>query len=47
MSYFPEGGNPFFGRGGGYGNGSAAGLSAFYRNSGVANWDYGFRSVLV
>ena len=46
-SYFPEGGNPFFGRGGGYGTGSIAGLSAFIRGNGHAAWHTGFRSVLV
>ena len=47
MSYFPEGGNAFFNRGGNYGNGGNAGLSAFNRNNGNANWNNGFRSVLV
>ena len=47
MSYFPEGGNPFFKRGGNYGNGGNAGLSAFSRSYGIARWDGGFRSVLV
>ena len=46
-SSFPEGGNPFFSRGGNYGSGSGAGLSAFSRSSGGANWGNGFRSVLV
>ena len=46
-SYFPEGGAPVFYRGGAYGNGSIAGLSAFYRNDGSADWYAGFHSVLV
>ena len=47
MSYFPEGGYPFFLRGGDYGNGGTAGLSAFTRSNGSADWVSGFRSVLV
>ena len=46
-SYFPEGGTPFFSRGGSYGTGGNAGLSAFHRFHGAAAWDCGFRSVLV
>ena len=46
-SHFPEGGNAFFHRGGGYGYGSNAGLSAFTRFNGSARWNNGFRSVLV
>ena len=46
-SYFPEGGAPFFKRGGGYGTGGGAGLSAFTRYDGTAHWLNGFRSVLV
>ena len=46
-SYFPEGGGPFFYRGGHYGTGGSAGLSAFYRTAGSADWYHGFRSVLV
>ncbi len=45
-SYFP-GGDPFFGRGGLYGDGNNADLSAFGRGNGNAHWTYGFRSVLV
>ncbi len=47
MSYFPGGGGPFFGRGGAYGAGGSAGLSAFTRSNGSADWYGGFRSVLV
>ena len=47
MSYFPLGGYPFFHRGGYYGIGGFAGLSAFLRSNGSASWYYGFRSVLV
>ena len=46
-SYFPEGGHPFFARGGYYGCGGVAGLSAFIRANGHAGWYPGFRSVLV
>ena len=46
-SYFPAGGHPFFERGGHYGHGGDAGLSAFARGDGVAHWNCGFRSVLV
>ena len=46
-SDFPEGRYPFFLRGGHYGNGGTAGLSAFSRNGGGAHWAHGFRSVLV
>ena len=46
-SNFPEGGVPFFGRGGNYGGGSNAGLSAVNRHGGGAHWYVGFRSVLV
>ena len=47
-SYFLEGGAPFFCRGGAYGGyGSTAGLSTFNRTNGTANWDTGFRSVIV
>ena len=46
-SYFPGGGYPFFVRGGFYGRGGNAGLSAFDRGSGNADWYFGFRSVLV
>ena len=45
-SYFP-GGDPFFGRGGLYGDGNNADLSPFGRGNGNAHWTYGFRSVLV
>ena len=47
LSYFPEGGLPFFVRGGVYGSGGHAGLSAFGRHGGSAVWYTGFRSVLV
>ena len=46
-SYFPEGGYPFFARGGDYGDGGSAGLSAFTRYDGGAHWSRGFRGVLV
>ena len=46
-SYFPEGGRAFFARGGDYGHGNTAGLSAFHRYNGNAHWHHGFRSVLV
>ena len=47
LSYFPGGGSPFFVRGGTYGGGGLAGLSAFSRGDGNAGWYTGFRSVLV
>ena len=46
-SYFTGGGVPFLNRGGAYGHGDNAGLSAFHRFDGHAIWDHGFRSVLV
>ena len=46
-SYFPTRGVPFFGRGGGYWDTSAAGLFYFGRNDGKSYFTYGFRTVLV
>ena len=46
-SYFPGGGIAFFSRGGHYGLGGRAGLSAFDRTHGGATWSHGFRSVVV
>ena len=46
-SYFTGGGVPFLNRGGAYGHGDNAGLSAFHCFNGHAIWDHGFRSVLV
>ena len=46
-SYYPEGGDSFFLRGGHCGHGSDAGLSAFVRANGGAAWYTGFRSVLI
>ena len=46
-SYFAGLDNPFFKRGGAYGDTSGAGLFSFSRNSGLSNYYNGFRSVLV
>ena len=46
-SYFAGLNNPFFKRGGNYGNTSGAGLFYFNRNNGTSNYSNGFRSVLV
>ena len=46
-SSFLGGGSPFFNRGGNYDHGSNAGLSSFYRATGYAHCDNGFRCVLV
>ena len=46
-SYFAGLNNPFFKRGGNYGNTSGAGLFYFNRNNGNSNYNNGFRSVLV
>ena len=46
-SYFPGLYNPFSVRGGGYSNGSAAGLFYFNRSNGHSNFDNGFRAVVV
>ena len=46
-SYFPSTGDPFFIRGGGYGNGTGAGVFFFGRGIGNSGSDYSFRPVLV
>ena len=46
-SYFLGGGVPFLNRGGAYGHGGNAGLSAFHRFNGHAIWDHGFHGVLI
>ena len=46
-SYFPEGGSPFFGRGGSSWDSVGAGLFYFHRNAGDSNYSHGFRAVLV
>ena len=46
-SYFAGLNNPFFKRGGNYGNTSGAGLFYFNHNNGTSNYSNGFRSVLV
>lgn len=46
-SYFAYTASPLFQRGGTYHNGSNAGSFAFYRTSGSAHYDSGFRAVLV
>ena len=46
-SHFPEGGNPFFNRGGHLWDGPGAGLFFFDRNSGSSDCSHGFRAVLV
>ena len=46
-SYFPSLGGPFFVRGGRWDYGGGAGLFYFNRNNGNANYNNGFRAVLV
>ncbi len=46
-SYFPGAHSPFSIRGGSYGDGSAAGLLYFSRNSGNSYYNSGFRAVVV
>ena len=46
-SYFPYASTPFFIRGGGYGNGTGAGVFFFGRGIGNSGSDYSFRPVLV
>ena len=46
-SYFPSTSIPFFIRGGGYGNGTGAGVFFFGRGIGNSGSDYSFRPVLV
>ena len=46
-SYFPATGTPFFGRGGTFGNGDAAGVFAFRNYGGFSLYGSGFRAVLV
>ena len=46
-SYFPYAGAPFFYRGGGYSNGTNAGVFCFSHNNGNSNSNYSFRPVLV
>ena len=46
-SLFPHSGNPFFVRGGSFGNGAIAGLFAFIRTTGYCDCNLGFRAVLV
>ena len=46
-SYFPDTNNPFFMRGGGYNDGSDAGVFFFVRNVGYGYSNYSFRPVLV
>ncbi len=45
-SYFPEGGIPFFGRGGGFWGGGVTGLFFFFRDNGNSYGSVGFRAVL-
>ena len=46
-SYFPYTSNPFFVRGGGYNNGTAAGVFYFHNDDGNSNSNNSFRPVLV
>ena len=46
-SWYPAGGDALFDRGGFYGAGDAAGLSAFTPSDAYTDWHGGFRSVLV
>ena len=46
-SYFPNASSPFFQRGGGYANGSSAGVFYFNFDNGYGSSDYSFRPVLV
>ena len=46
-SYFPNASNPFFARGGGYDNGTTAGVFCFGDNGGGIGSSYSFRPVLV
>ena len=46
-SYFPSCGYPFFERGGGFWDGSGAGVCAFVRFDGASYYYYGFRAVVV